>query len=57
MTQKRFEKAETLTIEALNKLEQADEIITDLVNCEYLQKCEYNKIYNIILQLKEILNK
>ena len=57
MPQKRLERAEALTIEALNKLEQADEIITDLVNCEYLPKCEYNKIYNIILQLKEILNK
>lgn len=57
MTQKKLEKAEALTIEALNKLEQADEIIVDLVNCEYLPKCEYNKIYNIILQLKGILNK
>ena len=48
--------AEELTMEAINKLEQADEIICELVNAGKLEKHEQNKIYNIILQLKNILN-
>lgn len=46
--------AEELTKEAIAKLEQADEIITNLVNNNELPKHEYNKLYNIILQLKAI---
>lgn len=46
--------AEELTKDAINKLEQADEIIINLVNNNQLPKSEQNKIYNIILQLKAI---
>lgn len=48
--------AEELTKEAINKLEQADEIILNLVDNNQLPKSEQNKIYNIILQLKNILD-
>ena len=47
-------KAEELTKEAIKKLEEADEIILNLVNNNKLPKSEQNKIYNIILQLKAI---
>ena len=46
--------SEELTKEAINKLEQADEIILNLVKNNQLPKSEQNKIYNIILQLKAI---
>lgn len=48
------DKAEELTKEAINKLEEADAIIIELVNNNALPKSELNKIYNIILQLKAI---
>lgn len=52
----KLEKIEELTIDALNKLEEADEIICELVDCGELPKCDRNKIYNIILILKDVLN-
>ena len=53
-TEEQKNQAEELTKEAINKLEQADEIIINLVNNNQLPKSEQNKIYNIILQLKAI---
>jgi hypothetical protein len=52
----KLEKIEELTIDALNKLEKADEIICELVDGGKLPKCDRNKIYNIILILKDVLN-
>ena len=49
-------KIELLTCDAYIKLTEADEIICELVNGGKLPKHEQNKIYNIILQLKNILD-
>lgn len=49
-------KIESLTYDAYIKLTEADELICELVNNGKLQKHELNKIYNIILQLKNILD-
>ena len=47
---------EILTSLAYTKLTEADELICELVNAKKLEKYELNKIYNIILQLRNILN-
>ena len=47
---------EVLTSLAYLKLTEADEIICELVNAGKLEKYEQNKIYNIILQLRNILD-
>lgn len=52
---KEFEQIEELIKEAYNKLCEADEIIVDLVNKNKIPKHYANKIYNIILQLKNII--
>lgn len=49
-------KIEILVCDAYAKLVEADEIICELVNCGKLEKYEQNKIYNIILQLRNILD-
>lgn len=49
-------KIELLTCDAYTKLTEADEIICELVNSGKLPKHEQNKIYNIILQLRNILD-
>ena len=49
-------KIEILTSVALIRLTEADDIICELVNSGKLPKHEQNKIYNIILQLRNILD-
>ena len=45
---------ENLINQATQTLQQADEKITQLIQCDLLEKCDFNKIYNILLLLKEI---
>jgi flagellin-specific chaperone FliS len=49
-------KIEILCSCAYSQLSEADELICELVNNGNLEKYELNKIYNIILQLRTILN-
>lgn len=49
-------KIENLTCTAYSRLQEADELICELVNAGAIEKYEQNKIYNIILQLKNILD-
>ena len=49
-------KIENLCCCAYSQLIEADEIICELVHANKLEKYELNKIYNIILQLKNILD-
>lgn len=49
-------KIELLTLDAYAKLTEADELICELVNGGKLPKHEQNKIYNIILQLRNVLD-
>lgn len=47
---------ENLTCVAYCRLQEADELICELVNAGAIEKYELNKIYNIILQLRNILD-
>lgn len=45
---------ENLINQAAQTLQQADDKIVQAINTNLLEKCDFNKIYNILLLLKEI---
>lgn len=49
-----MEEIENLIQQAIDILTKADDKITNLINNNILEKCDFNKIYNILLLLKEI---
>lgn len=49
-----MEEIENLIQQATQLLTKADDKVIDLINNNILEKCDFNKIYNILLLLKEI---
>lgn len=49
-----MEEIENLIEQATHILTKADDKVTNLINNNLLEKCDFNKIYNILLLLKEI---
>ena len=49
-----MEEIENLIQQATQLLTKADDKVTNLINNNILEKCDFNKIYNILLLLKEI---